>query len=469
MLSNNPNKKPFPRSHFLDPVLSAGLRERIHPLQRASLEPSFRAADPTNWPHSLGAMDIFADNLGMLVGEQFIEHRKGEYFSAMGSHFDDYETATELVIPRRPWTGSYLLGRARKANAGEPRPAVRLMVEAGAAANQWEPKAVGFDAEPAEPEESLDLLRRFHGIPWEMLLPTDWQPPLEVPYVSNQQTGVLLPEGASRVVPPNRLLHPREATPDLPLRVGLQADDLRFYNRVIRDQGQHPTCVAHAVATGLTVAAHRAGFGRMLRHPFSPSWIHCDSAEDRPWSEGRHLSDAVRSFTHGLPCTEGTFPYPDPHEGYGWRTQSREAEANNLTAKLGLPLVRKVAPAAIGEMKTLLAAGWVIVVTAHFPRRWRGPALNRYGLPLIPLEGDQREGAGHAWLLVGYDHVDGNQQWKYQGRFWCLNSWGNAWPSASIWGPGLCSLPFSFLLTEGIEAYALRWPTGKFAEAAPLH
>ena len=390
----------------------------------------------------------------------------------MGSHFDDYETATELVIPRRPWTGSFLLGRARKANAGEPRPVVRLMAESGATRGDEDggaPDEGMAQNEIPMPEDLPDSRRRFREIPWEMLLPPDWQPSLDVPYASNHQTGVLLPEGASRVVPPNRLLHPREATPDLPLRVGLQADDLRFYSRVVRDQGQHPTCVAHALATGLTVAAHRAGFSAPLRHPFSPSWIHCDSAQGRPWSEGRHLSDALLSVRHVLPCTEGAFPYPDRHEGYRWRTQSRGAEANNLTSALGLPRVRKVAPTEIAEIKTLLVAGWVIVVTAHFPSRWRRPALNRYGLPLLPLEGDQREGAGHAWLLVGYDHVDGNQQWKYQGRFWCLNSWGNAWPSASIWGPGLCSLPFSFLLTEGIEAYALRWPTGKFAEAAPLH
>jgi hypothetical protein len=62
-----------------------------------------------------------------------------------------------------------------------------------------------------------------------------------------------------------------------------------------------------------------------------------------------------------------------------------------------------------------------------------------------------------AKYLAGYDHVDGSQQWKYQGRFFALNSWGKSWPQAPVHRPGLCSLPFAMLLTEGIEAFAMRF------------
>ena len=81
----------------------------------------------------------------------------------------------------------------------------------------------------------------------------------------------------------------------------------------------------------------------------------------------------------------------------------------------------------------------------------------RYGLPLCPLPNTPRGNDGHAWVLFGYDHVDGNSQWKYQGRFLTLNSWGHNWPMISPHGPGVCSLPFAFLLTEGIEAFAIRF------------
>ena len=59
---------------------------------------------------------------------------------------------------------------------------------------------------------------------------------------------------------------------------------------------------------------------------------------------------------------------------------------------------------------------------------------------------------GHAWLLTGYDHVDGNQRWKYQGRFIALN----AWNIQRTLGKGIVTLPFAMLLTEGIEAFAIR-------------
>jgi hypothetical protein len=65
---------------------------------------------------------------------------------------------------------------------------------------------------------------------------------------------------------------------------------------------------------------------------------------------------------------------------------------------------------------------------------------------------------GHAWLLVGYDHVDGNPQWRYQGRFIALNSMGPLPANDTLAGLSLCSIPFSFFLTEAIQAYALRFP-----------
>jgi hypothetical protein len=110
-------------------------------------------------------------------------------------------------------------------------------------------------------------------------------------------------------------------------------------------------------------------------------------------------------------------------------------------------------------MKTLLAAGWVIVTGAAFQKKWNtGANFLDYGTPLSPLPGDMRDG-GHAWLLVGYDHVDGNNQWKYQGRFYCLSSWGPSFPRKQTHGPAIFTLPFSFFLTEGYRqgGFAIRF------------
>ena len=460
--SLNPNRKPFPRGAFLQRVMDAGLVERLHPLQRSAVEPHFRKWDPANWPHTLGAMDVLMDNLGMLMGEQHAGHDFWDYSQAVTGLLLEFEAVKSSVLPGKPWTGKNLLGQARKAHAGEPRPILRLMEE-------WLSATAGpiMGEEPSDEEghkEDFESVLPIHGggfadIPWHRMLPDGWQPPDNLEYSSQQSRGIILPDGFKRPVPPNRVLHPREATPDLPMRVGLTAKDARLYRRLVRDQGQHGTCAAHAVATGLTLAAHRAGHGRVVQDDFSPAWLHNMSARaGEGWPDGRTLSGTVDAVRELLPCGERVFPYASgPTAGPGWRTTPRMIEAQLLTGMLGRPEISKIGPAEIAQIKTLLAAGWVVVVSATHPQRWSGRAMNRYGMPLVPLEGDRPAVDAHAWLLVGYDHVDGNQQWKYQGRFWALNSWGPAWPKAPIWGPGLCSLPFSAFLTEGIEAYALRF------------
>lgn len=121
--SPNPNRKPFPRRNFLGAILNAGFVERLHPLQRSNLEAQFRALDPKSWPHSLGAADAILDNLGLLMGEQFAnDAEQREYFGVMRDLLQLYSIATSLVTPYAPWTGNYVLGKARRANAGEPSP-----------------------------------------------------------------------------------------------------------------------------------------------------------------------------------------------------------------------------------------------------------------------------------------------------------------------------------------------------------
>ncbi len=458
MPTPNPNRKPFPRRTYLGSVLDAGLKESIHPLERSALEPHFKAVDPASWLHSLGAADVFLDNLGMLMGEQFEDHEEREkYFRAARESMELYSLATNLVLPKAPWRGSYLLGKSRRANAGEPRPVLRLLTEHGLTLNEgaefW-----GSLSQPDTLAPTYPDIYRYSNIPWHDLLPPDWQPSPDRPFESEFSTGVTLPDDFKKEVPSNRLLHPREATPDLPLRTGFLTKDKDLYDRIVLDQGQHLTCVAHAVASGLTIAAHRAGRRRTVPDGFSRAWVHYASAkEGQSWEHGRSLASAIDAVRHLLPCLERSFSYPAPHEGGEWRTPARSAEAHKLTEQLGRPIVQRLNPAEISKIKVLLAAGWVVVVSTAFPKRWRAVSLNRYGLPMLPLPGDEREDSGHAWLLVGYDHIDGQQQWKYQGRFWCLNSWGRDWPSGGIWGGGICSLPFSFLLTEGIEAFGFRF------------
>ena len=294
----------------------------------------------------------------------------------------------------------------------------------------------------------------------ELLISEKWSPPTQSSGPPRRRLGVPLPAGWPGEVTGLQILHPSHCTPDLPGRVGFDVKDLRRYKELLVDQGDQGTCTSCAVAMGLGIAAARARQRPRLEVKFSPAWLHCASADDGDlWTTGRCLDQVVRVITSALPCSEESFPYDaGEREFRQYRTAMRTSNCEDLVGRLGKPWVSKINSGDISGIKTMLAAGWVVVVTTSFPKTLWGPGLNDYGSPAQSLPGDRREPNGHAWLLVGYDHVDSSEAWSYQGRFWCLNSWGDEWPKQAPWGPGLCSLPFSFLLSEGIDAVALRFP-----------
>lgn len=452
----NPNRSPFPRNTFLEAMGAPGTHP-LHPLQRDKMQRPIARLDPDNWRHSLGALDVLMDNAGLLVQEQFPRKKlPAGLESDLKSGLVGYLETASLVLPSRPWTGDYLLSSARSSNSGEPRPVIRLLLDHN-----------GRGLESTYVARCLMQNNyRVEDLPWNDLFSDDWaEGPERLVPARDRQTGLLVPIDAELVTPPVRLLPPDQCTPDLPLRVGLEEEDRALYAALVSDQGEYPTCVAHAISVGLDVAARRVERGQGGPTRFSPAWIHrvsgvvkSDPEISLGWNFGRRLEDGVEAITKTLPCAESAFPYSEgPTSGPNWRRADRVASAQELTKRFGPPLVRRVNTSNIAELKTLLAAGWVIVVGAHFPMSWQRGACTELGLPCIPEEGESRSACGHAWLLVGYDHVDGNQQWKYQGRFWALTSWGSSWPLRGFWGAGMCSIPFAFFLTEGISAYALRF------------
>jgi hypothetical protein len=454
----NPNRKPFPRAAFVESAVTTELRDVIHPLKREALEPGLRQRDPRDWRHTLGAYDVFLDNLGLVFAEQFSDPGQGlRYFETTAKHLTLYRKATRWLQPDGPWWGDYLLGKARRSNAGEPRPFLRLMAEGpldGVLRGGFERNTdIVANCDTDIPSKT------FESLPWHLLLPegmTDTTPTLGL--TMSETLGVPLPPEMGRSVPPLWLLSPKEATPDLPLRVGRTAVDVAQYRSVFRSQGPHPTCVAYTVAMALTLAARRTRRGARCQN-FSASWIHY--ASSRPvqgWSDGRSLESAIEQVRSELPCAEKDFTYPAPHEGHRWKTSARASASETLSAQLGPLEVVTLAPSEIARTKTLLAAGWLVVITTSFPKNWWQRGFLEYGLPMLPLEGEPRESMGHAWLLIGYDHVDGNPQWRYQGRFIALNSMGPLPANDILAGLSLCSIPFSFFLTEAIQAYALRFP-----------
>jgi hypothetical protein len=134
-----------------------------------------------------------------------------------------------------------------------------------------------------------------------------------------------------------------------------------------------------------------------------------------------------------------------------------QKSSQQLTDLYGTPQVRELDCTDVSLIKAYLAAGWVVVATTMLTAEFCGHGFREYGLPLCPLKGQEHLPSGHAWLLTGYEHADGNFNWKYQGRFLALNSWGRGFPRKPGLGAGVCSLPFAMFLTEGLEAFALRF------------
>lgn len=456
----DPNSPRFTRGSFVARFNKSWYGRSLHPLNRAALEPLIKSKEPDDWRHTLGAVDVFMDNMGMLAAEQFEHGEREDYQTQLPYLLGRYWRATQILLGEKPWFGRYLLGKGRKAQAGQPLPFFRILGSRDAA-----PSEISIIDQETDSPSRVGYEQRFYGWKWQTIWPGDYTEPEEVTSSSLREAnsrGALLPDGFQSETPEPRLLPLDFATPELPLRCGDTRADLAIYKRFVFDQNPHPTCVASATATALAVAGARAGMGSgLLPSGFSVSWIHYASDDkNRGWSDGRTVESARNCLRESLPCTEMAFPYAlGPTENdKTWKSASRMSDAVAVTQSLGMPRVIDVNLSDIAELKTLLAAGWVVVFGLAWPKSWTGNCrFNLYGMPPTPLAGVPYDG-GHAMVLVGYDHVDGNNQWKYQGRFYCLNSWSSRWPSAQAWGPGICSLPFSLFLTQGMPgAFAIRF------------
>jgi len=457
----DPNTRPFPRGVFLDSLAISTKGGRIHQLERDAIFPKLRKFDRANARHTMGAIDAIMDNLGMLFAEQFAPGEYDGYLQKVKDIRALYQRATQVVIDEFPWTGDYLLKGARMARSGEPRPFLRLLGRTEL--NHASLAKVIWGSEEDSVGPGSWRLDPYSNLVWNDIWPRDYSAPDEPGsrVIPTLPTGLNPPDGFAPTVPELRLLSPDQATPDLPLRVGMTEEDLDIYADSAIDQGGNDTCLACATAMGLNVACHRVGKLEEVEGGFSAAWIHCDSAAPgQEWSDGRDLPRARDSARRGLPCSARAFPYRPVASGEEWKTEARIDDATRIERSVGRPMIVDIDCHDIAHMKTLLASGWVIVTGAAFQQKWRSSSkFCDLGSPLAPLPGDERAG-GHAWLLVGYDHVDGNDKWKYQGRFYCLSSWGPSLPTEKTKGQAIFTLPFSFFLTEGYRqgGFAIRFP-----------
>ena len=497
-----------PRGRFLKPFLHIGpsVRRTIHPILRKRVEPYFKRKNPMGYMHDLGALDVFLDNFGVLVAEQFdplVQRRK--YSAQWKFLMRLWKVLGKNILEKKPWWGKYYNSKSRRALAGEPRSLLRWLNQDDATIFPVHRFVRGYrfnslDDNPIEPEHGIwgndlwtgrrgrdrgynenndnpfinpfDVMRehgvQFDDIDWdpfsdwdcENLFPDDWESEDYRPNDLWVPGGEILRRNFSPRVDRLRILHPSQATPDLPIRVGSSKADRMFFERNVLNQGVHKTCVAHATCAALNILVRKQFGAKASRQKFSPAWLHW--ALDRDglgWNNGRCVDWIPEVLEKQLPCSEETFPYRyGPSETkIGWKNFMRNESSKEAFVKFGRVLCERIEPDNIAEMKKFLAAGWILTASTSYVKSMSGSSLNTLGLPLAPFIGEHREKQGHAWTIVGYDHVDGNKQWKYQGRFLAMNSWGTQFPRTPVMGKGLVSLPFGLFLTEGVSVVALKF------------
>ncbi len=443
---SSPYHPPFNRHSF-----AKKLRESldIHPRCRDALLPYFKKQDPEGFHHDLGAQDVLLDNLGIVCCEQLRRDRATKALTLVWRQLARYRQLRSLCLPESPYLGRHVHAKHRKGKAGEPRPFLRFLTEltiglsdhAGALDLPWSDYFPGWLEEARRKlffglnlgDELADDRNSLRLDPWDQ--------------VETPDTGVLLPGGATICSDPV-VLDPATATPDLPPRVEPTQKEI---GSALRDQRDRPCCVSHALASALDIAARRARRG--WRGRFSAMWIHGCSGQE--WSSDRSLEHAVGLLRRRLPPEERE--YPDEKFGGPNPLPMEFATARAAEQNLGLPEVLVLPVHDIARTKALLAMGWVVVAaTRESADSLWGSAVYRLGLLASPLPSDQLD-RGHAWCLVGYDHVDGSERWKYQGRFLALNSWGKRFAYESPYGRGVGSFPFSHLVNHGIHAFGIRF------------
>lgn len=220
----------------------------------------------------------------------------------------------------------------------------------------------------------------------------------------------------------------------------------------IRNQGSRGTCVAHA---SLAVVEHYATVeSRYLDMSEQFLYWDCKQNDAIPTVDGTWVDIAMKVLERDGCCTEAKWPYqPMPVPG---NVSQNPPPSGAQAEALGYRVTpyHQMAPTSIADIKNELARRRCVAFSIPVFNSWyQNSEVTRTGDIVVPIPDEQNVG-GHAMCLVGFEDFPAEGDIG-GGRFLLRNSWGAAWGTESVNGPGYGTIPYAYLARHGMEAYSI--------------
>jgi hypothetical protein len=237
-------------------------------------------------------------------------------------------------------------------------------------------------------------------------------------------------------------MHLPEAIPfDLPLHLPSEVN-LTEALAPPRQQGKRDTCLAFSLVALYQQAS-------MDNTDLSEQFLYwaCKERDGMPHVRGTRPDVALDVLREMGICTEAIWPYqPQPiadNEGQGPPPDRalQKALHRRITSYNVLP------PGDIRQMQSMLARGNALLIGLpiyeHWTTTWQARTLGRVRRAL-PGEAER---SGHAMALMGYRD---DATAPGGGYFIVRNSWGTAWGTQNLDGPGYCHIPYQVMHEQNL-------------------
>jgi C1A family cysteine protease len=212
------------------------------------------------------------------------------------------------------------------------------------------------------------------------------------------------------------------------------------------DQGQIGSCTANAFCGAYSLLAFE---NATVDKNWQPSRLWCYYNERRiedpnapPLSLGDTGADVsdLESFaiSNGI-CSESLWPYdPSLLDQNSTADMIADAALHKISSSYALTIDNNL----ITSIENVIAAGSPVLIAINVYDSFEADSTTESGIIPIPDTSSEQLLGGHEVLIISYDN---NAQ-----MFGVLNSWGSEWPTTQYQAPGVCQIPFAYIMDPNL-------------------